>query len=89
MASVTLKGGLYLKDTPYQEITGTWTGFVDVNGRSRLLVAIEESAVSDNDDLCLLMFALREVCAYNDFEFTEEGPDGGRWLVFMPPDGRK
>jgi len=92
MGSQTING-LYLKDQPYMNIEGTWTGYVDVAGQKRLIVAFE--VVRDEQDIYLLkpkeegrdqarlMELLLDLNSYTQMTPTVNA-EGELYIFFMP-----
>ena len=94
MGSMTLKG-VYLKDYPWRDIIGTWTGFIEVCGERRLVAALEIKRVNngnrfapvdDGDDIDRLYQQLLDLHGYESSHFSPiEDGNGGLWLLFMAP----
>lgn len=97
MGSMTLKG-LYLKDYPWREVIGTWTGFVDVCGDQRLVVALEiertdngniwqpSNIWADDGENSWLWKQMLDLHGYDARQMEPiEHEDGSLFLVFMPP----
>jgi hypothetical protein len=90
MASITLAGGLYLKDIEHLDTPGTWTGFVELNGRNRLVVALkvveEDSRIkAANPRAENYLEWVRNLNNWSVPTF-DVAPDGTKFIVFVPPE---
>lgn len=97
MASMTLKG-LYLKDTPWRDVPGTWTGVIELCGNYRLVVAVELKRIENGNRIepahlyegdgepAWLWTQMMELAGYDPGKIQiVEADDGTPFFIFMPP----
>lgn len=90
MGALRLSGGLYLKDYPWHDVRGTWTGFVEINGRDRIVVALQVERDEDgivsakHREAAVFLRKLQEMIDFADYDLDHDA-HGSLYVLFVPP----